>query len=262
VWSCFHGQDPETELSHGFGELERLDEALLRPGGSITCHAEHAAEVITYVREGSLAYADLQGHTQLMHAGEFQCRSLSRGAPHAGKSASSLGSTLVLQIWLRLAEDELAPHQEQRHFSAAQRRGLLCVVASPDGRNGSLRIHPLALLHSALLERGQHVAHELSPGRCAWLHLVEGEATLGDFVLETGDGAGVTADRAVSLTARKKTEILLMDLREPISHAADSAAIEEASSGRSGRGPALSGALRADQAIALELAVQRRGADL
>ena len=69
-------------------------------------------------------------------------------------------------------------------------------------------------MHSALLEPGQHVVHALAPGRSAWLHLLEGEASLGDVVLETGDGAGVSGDRAVSLTARKTTEIVLLDLRE------------------------------------------------
>jgi redox-sensitive bicupin YhaK (pirin superfamily) len=80
-----------------------------------------------------------------------------------------------------------------------------------------MRIHQDALLCSALLEPGHHVVHELSPGRMAWLHLVEGEVTLGDIVLTTGDGAGVTAERAVSLTAQSETEILLVDLGEELS---------------------------------------------
>jgi redox-sensitive bicupin YhaK (pirin superfamily) len=63
-----------------------------------------------------------------------------------------------------------------------------------------------------MLSPGKHVVHELGQDRRAWLHLVEGEVTLGDVVLSTGDGAGVTAERVVSLTARVETEILLVDL--------------------------------------------------
>ena len=63
-----------------------------------------------------------------------------------------------------------------------------------------------------MLDPGQHVVHELAQGRSAWLHLVQGEAALGDIVLTTGDGVGLTAERAVSLTAREETEILLLDL--------------------------------------------------
>ena len=68
-------------------------------------------------------------------------------------------------------------------------------------------------MYSAVLERGQHVVHELTSGRSAWLHLVQGEVTLGDLVLTTGDGAGISAERSVSLTARQESEFLLLDVR-------------------------------------------------
>jgi redox-sensitive bicupin YhaK (pirin superfamily) len=118
----------------------------------------------------------------------------------------------VFQIGLRPWQRGLESGYEQKRFSAAERRDGLCVVASPDGRKGSLRIHQDALVYSAMLDPGQHVVHELSPGRKAWLHVVQGEITLGDLVLTTGDGAGLTDERAVSLTAQAKTEILLLDV--------------------------------------------------
>jgi redox-sensitive bicupin YhaK (pirin superfamily) len=92
--------------------------------------------------------------------------------------------------------------------------GQLCVVASRDARRGSLRLDQDAAVYSAMLERGRHVVHELAPGRRAWLHIVQGDATFGDIVLTTGDGVGVTAERAVSITARLRTEILLLDLAD------------------------------------------------
>ena len=85
-------------------------------------------------------------------------------------------------------------------------------MASADGRRDSLRVHHDILAHSALLEPGQHVVHQLEPGRRAWLHVVLGEVTLGDLLLGTGDGAGFTAERAVSLRARVESEGLLLDL--------------------------------------------------
>jgi hypothetical protein len=139
-----------------------------------------------------------------------------RGIRHSETNASRTDSAHVFQIWLRPSEAGLPPSHEQKRFSAAERRGVLCVVASPDGRRGSLRIHQDALMCSALLDPGQHVVHELSYGRSAWLHVVRGEVTLGDTVLAAGDGAGVSAERAVSLTAREESEILLFDLGEEL----------------------------------------------
>jgi hypothetical protein len=118
----------------------------------------------------------------------------------------------VFQIGLRPSQAELKPANEQERVVAGERRDNLCVVASPDGGRGSLRIHLEAYVYSALLDTGQHAVHELIPGRSAWIHLVQGEARLGDVVPTTGDAAGVVAERAVSITAREASEILLFDL--------------------------------------------------
>jgi redox-sensitive bicupin YhaK (pirin superfamily) len=151
----------------------------------------------------------------VIHAGEFQRMSAVRGARHSETNASRSDWAHVFQIRLRRSEARLEPGRDQKRFSAAERRGGLCIVASPDGRRGSLRLHQDTRMYSALLEPGQHVVHELASERAAWLHLVQGELALGDLVLTSGDGAGVTTERAVSLTARENSEILMFDVAEP-----------------------------------------------
>jgi redox-sensitive bicupin YhaK (pirin superfamily) len=118
----------------------------------------------------------------------------------------------VFQIGLYPSQNGFEPGHEQKRFSVADRRGMLCVVASPDARSGSLRVHQDARMYSALLDPGQHLVHELSQGRSAWLHVVHGEVTQGEVVLSTGDGAGIVNERAVSITAQEQSEILLVDL--------------------------------------------------
>ena len=212
VWLTFDANDRKDPLADGFGVLESLDEDRLSPGADLPRHRQHDAEVVTYVRESALAYDDSSGRSGVIQAGEFQRTTAGRGSHHSETNASRTDWAHVFQIWLRPAQAGLDPVLEQKRFSAAERRGGLCVVASPDARRGSLRIHQDALLYSAMLGPGKHVAHELEKGRSAWLHVVDGEVTLGDVVLATGDGAGLTAERAVSLTAREETEILLVNL--------------------------------------------------
>lgn len=216
VWHTFYPQDRADAFADGFGILEILNEDRLPPGAGLPRHPHCDAEIVTYVREGALAHEDSMGRSGVIHAGEFQRMSAGRGIRHSETNASRTDWAHVFQIWLRPSETGLEPSHEQKRFCAAERRGLLCVVASPDGRSGSLRIHQDALMYSAILEPGQHVVHELTQGRSAWLHIVQGEVTLGDDVLTTGDGAGVTAERAISLTAREGTEILLLDLGEQL----------------------------------------------
>lgn len=214
VWHTFRADDRTDALAGGFGALETLDEDRLPPGAGVARHPHRDAEIVTYVREGALAHEDSMGRSGVLQAGEFQRMTAGRGIRHSETNASRTDWAHVFQIRLRPSEAGLEPGHEQKRFSAAQRRGGLCVVASPDARRGSLRIHQDALVYSAMLDPGQHVIHELPQGRSAWLHLVQGEVTLGDTVLTTGDGAGVTAEPAVSLTAREEAEILLVDVGE------------------------------------------------
>jgi redox-sensitive bicupin YhaK (pirin superfamily) len=134
------------------------------------------------------------------------------GIHYSEGNASPTDWARVFQIWLYPSESALQPGHEQKRFSVAQRRGTLCIVASPDARNGSLLVHQDALLYSSILERGQHLIHPIASGRGVWLHVVYGALTVGGTPLSTGDGVGVSDERAVSLTATAETEILLLDL--------------------------------------------------
>lgn len=212
VWLTFHAMDRGDPLADGFGTLEILNEDRLAPGAGGPLAPCHDAEIVTYVLEGTLAHEDSTGDSGVIHAGEFQRRTGGRGIQRSETNASRVDAVRVFHMWLRPLQADRGPSHEQKRFSAAERRGVLCVIASPDGRKGSLRVEQDARIYSAMLDPGQHVVHELSPGHRAWLHVVSGEATIGDLVVTTGDGVGVTAERAVSVTASEGTEILLLDL--------------------------------------------------
>jgi len=212
TWHTFQPRDGLGPVADSFGTLELLDEIRLSPGANAGRSTDRDAEVVTYVREGSLAYQNSLGRSGVIQAGEFQRRTPGPGIRHSEMNASRTDGVHFFQIWLRPSAPGFDPGKEQKRFSLAQRRHVLCVVASPDERRGSLLIHQNALICSAVLDPGQHLVHELSPRRNAWLHLVQGEIALGDAVLTTGDGVGISEERAISLTAREASEILLIDL--------------------------------------------------
>jgi len=214
VWRTFDPVERSGHIADHFGPLEALDESRLPPRTDVPRHIGGEGEIITYVREGTVTYDDSTGHSGVIHAGEFQRMLTTQGARHSESNASRVDWAHVFQIRMRRAKPEVEPGREQKRFSAAERRGGLRVVASPDARGGSLRLGQNTWIYSALLDAGQHVVHELAPSHAAWLHVVHGEVALADFVLVTGDGAGVVAERAVSLTAREGSEILLFDVAE------------------------------------------------
>jgi len=211
AWLTFSSCDRGDPLADGFGALRMLNEDRVPPGAGLVQPHPHC-EVVTYVREGTLVYEDSTGRSGTIQAGEFRHVTTGERDRHAQTNISETIWAHVFQVCVRPSKLGLEFSDEQKRFSAAERRGLLRLVASPDARRGSLRIGQDALVYSAILDPGQHLIHELLPGRSAWLHVVRGNAELGDIVLKTGDGVGVTAERAVSLTARAGTELLLLDL--------------------------------------------------
>jgi redox-sensitive bicupin YhaK (pirin superfamily) len=217
VWLTFSPQAQSDLPADGFGLLDEFSENRLPPSAVVVPRPLEEAEVVTYVLSGALAQEDSTGRSRVIQAGEFQRMTTGRRVHPTERNASQGEWAHIFRLCLHPSASELDGSLVQKLFSVAERRGTLCAIASPDGRKGSLRIHQDALICSAILDPGQHLVHELAPGRIAWLHVVRGEATIGDLVLVAGDGVGVglTAEPAVSFTAQEESEILLVDLGAP-----------------------------------------------
>ena len=211
-WLSFYYQKPPHSPTDAFGVLTAFNEIRLPPSGVSVPHPSEEAEIVTYAYKGALAQEDSTGNSGVLHAGEFQRMAIGSGIRHKETNLSLTDWAHVFRIYLHPSEVGLDCVHEEKRFPAAQRHNVLCVVASPDGRNGSLRILQDALICSSIIDPGHHLIHELLPGRSAWVHVIDGEATLHDIVLTQGDGAGVTMEPSVSVTAQENTEMLLVDL--------------------------------------------------
>jgi redox-sensitive bicupin YhaK (pirin superfamily) len=225
TWLTFFPQDRPGPLAVDFGFMTIFNEMRLPPNGGTAPYSHDEvenshdeAEIITYVHKGALAQEDSSGSSGVIHAGEFQYMTTGRGVRHKERNASQNDWAHIFRIALhpsialRPSEVGLDCAYEQKRFTAAQRRNLLCVVASRDGRRGSLRFRQDVLIYSSILDPGHHLFHELLLGRSAWLHVLYGEAMLNEIILTRGDGVGVTIEPSVSLIVQEKTEILLVDL--------------------------------------------------
>jgi redox-sensitive bicupin YhaK (pirin superfamily) len=208
LWNTFSPRRHSDPLHAGFGALEFLSEYRLPPGAAVPQVLDRDSEVITYVCEGQIALE----HS--MQAGEFQRMSTTRDLRRKEVNASHSEWAHVFQLWLRAEPAQLAG-VEQKRFAVAERRGRLCLIASKDAREGSLRLHRDAQVFSAILAPGQHVVHPIAEGHVAWLHIVSGEGALPEMELSAGDGVGFTGEHALSLTAREDLELLLVDLGDP-----------------------------------------------
>lgn len=215
IWFTFPADERRALPAAGFEKLTALNEIRFSPGGGPAPSLPGETEIITYVYRGVLAQEDSTGRSGVVHAGEFQRMTTGPGIRQKEKNASRTHCAHVFRISLCALEIGLGGTRKEKRFVAAERHNQLCVVASPDGRKGSLRILQDAFIYSCVLDPGHHVVHELLLGRCAWLHIIYGEATLPDLLLTPGDGAGVAHEPSVSITAQENTEMLLIDLGPP-----------------------------------------------
>jgi redox-sensitive bicupin YhaK (pirin superfamily) len=212
TWATFDMENSSDPLHAGFRTLESLNEEDLAPGAGFTFQPQKDTEILTYVFKGALIQEDPAGGTRVLEAGECGRSSARSGTSQRSFNGSLTDSAHVFQCCFTPDRSSLKTQSDKRRFPLADRRGILRLILSSDGRNASLRMRQDAKIYSSILDPGHHVIHELISGRGAWLHVVSGRVQLIDHILTAGDGASLVDEAAVSLTAQEPSEILLFDL--------------------------------------------------
>jgi quercetin 2,3-dioxygenase len=201
--------DPKHEE---FRTLRVMNDDRVAGGGGFPTHPHRDMEIVTYVLEGALAHKDSMGNGSVIKAGDVQYMSAGTGVAHSEFNNSDKESVHLYQIWMFPDRKGHKPAYDQKHFSADDKRGRLRLVASPDGRDDSIRIRQDNELFAAVLGPGETVKHELKPERFAYVQVAKGSLTLNGKALETGDGAAISAEKSLELTGVKDAEVLLFDL--------------------------------------------------
>ena len=201
-------QDPEHM---GFGPLRVINDDRIAPGKGFGTHGHRDMEIITYVLEGALAHKDSMGNGSTILPGDVQRMSAGTGVRHSEFSHET-APTHLLQIWIEPDVRGIPPEYGQKHFDAASKRGTLRLVASPDGLDGSLKIHQDANLYAALIDGTERAVHRMAPGRCAYVHVALGTVTVNGTPLEAGDAIKATNAAEIVLEQGRGAEVLLFDL--------------------------------------------------
>ncbi|MCA9719782.1 MAG: pirin family protein, partial [Myxococcales bacterium] len=172
-------------------------------------------EILTYVLDGEIAHKDSMGNGSTIHPGEVQRMTAGTGVTHSEFNHARDATTRFLQIWVVPERRGLTPGYEQRRFDD-ERRGRLRLVVSPDGRDGSLRVHQELAMYASLLAPGESVTHDVAAGKRVWIQVVRGRLRVGDEQLDAGDGAATPTPSdgadALTITAEDDSELLLFEL--------------------------------------------------
>jgi redox-sensitive bicupin YhaK (pirin superfamily) len=201
--------DPD---SMGFRALRVINEDTVQPGRGFGTHPHRDMEIVTYILEGALEHRDSMGSGSVIRPGDVQRMSAGTGVTHSEFNHSKTDLVHLLQIWILPERGGLTPEYEERMFPREEREGRLWLIASPDGRDGSLTIHQDVSLYASIVAANGALRHALAPGRYAWLQVARGDVTLNGTALQAGDGAAVAEESVVEIAATTPAEFLLFDL--------------------------------------------------
>jgi redox-sensitive bicupin YhaK (pirin superfamily) len=211
-WHSFSFADYYDPAEMGWGALRVINEDIVAPATGFPMHGHRDMEIVTYLLSGPLEHKDSMGNGSVFRAPEVQRMSAGKGVLHSEFNASPDEPVHLLQIWIEPNVRGVMPSYEQKTFPDDAKRGRWCVIASPDGRDGSLTIHQDALLLARKVDSGEAASHALAPGRRAYVHVVTGHLALNGVTLGPGDGAKIADETTLRFAASSKAEVLLFDL--------------------------------------------------
>ena len=196
----------------GFRDLRVINEDRVQPGMGFPNHPHRDMEIISYVVEGALQHKDSMGNGSVIRPGEVQRMSAGTGITHSEFNHSPNDPVHFLQIWIQPDRDGVVPDYEQKFFSDEEKRGEFRLIASHDGRDGSVTIHQDVNLFASLLEVGEEITHNITAGRHIWLQVVRGTVLANGHRLDVSDGAAGSNEERLVVSAQEKAEVLLFDL--------------------------------------------------
>jgi len=212
TYHTFSFADYQDPREMGFGPLRVINDDTVKPGQGFGTHGHRDMEIITYVLEGALEHKDSMGNGSIIRPGNVQRMSAGTGVRHSEFNPSRDEGVHFLQIWIEPNRTGVQPGYEEKQFGPAEKKGQLRLIASPDGREGSVTIHQDATVHASMLDARDAVTHHLAPGRHAYIHVARGALKINGTPLKGGDGVKIEKESAIELKDAREAEVLLFDL--------------------------------------------------
>ena len=209
-FSFGHYHDPKQQ---GFSDLLVINDDRVDPGQGFGTHPHRDMEIFSYVLEGALEHRDSMGTGSVIRPGDVQMMSAGTGVRHSEFNPSATEGVHFLQIWLVPGVRGATPRYQQQHFSEADKRGRLRLIISPEGDEGSLKVHQDARVYAGLFDGAESATLEIAPDRHVYVHLARGTLEVNGERFYAGDGARIRHPHTLSFAQGEQAEVLVFDLR-------------------------------------------------
>ncbi len=210
TFSFGHYHDPRQV---GFSDLLVINDDRVEPGMGFGTHPHRDMEIFSYVLEGALEHKDSMGTGSVIRPGDVQMMSAGSGITHSEFNPSRNEGVHFLQIWIVPDRLRVAPRYQQKNFSAADKRGHLRLIISPDAEGGALGVYQDARVYAGLFDGAERAEFAVPAGRYAYVHVARGALQVNGIAMEAGDGARIRDTGTLAFEGGADAEVLLFDLR-------------------------------------------------
>lgn len=195
-----------------FGPLVVINEDRVQPSQGFGVHGHRDMEIISYVLKGALEHKDSMGNGSVLHYGDVQRMSAGTGVHHSEFNHSSTELVHFFQIWVEPNVTDIVPSYQEENFPPESKRNQLRLIASSDGRDGSILVHQDVAIYASILDGGKVLEHQIQPGRKAYVLVLRGELTVCGVRLGTGDALKLIDENLITLSEAADVELLVFDV--------------------------------------------------
>ena len=195
-----------------FGPLRVINEDRIAAGQGFDTHPHRDMEIVTYPISGAIEHKDSMGNGTVITAGEVQRMTAGSGVQHSEFNHSKTDELHLLQIWLFPEEKDLQPGYEQKLYSRDEKLDQLRLIASRDGRDGSVTVHQHVDLYASILQTGSEVTHSVTDLKKVFVQVVSGSIAVNGENLSAGDGMKIESEKQLSIIGKSEAEFLLFDM--------------------------------------------------
>lgn len=195
-----------------FGPLRVINEDRIAPGQGFGTHPHKDMEIVTYPISGAIEHKDSMGNGTVITAGEVQRMTAGSGVQHSEFNHSQSDELHLLQIWLFPEENDLEPGYEQEMFSREDKLGQLRLIASRDGRDGSVTVHQQVDLYATILQPNTGIEHIIADSHKVFVQIISGVVTVNGQSASAGDGVQISNESKLMISGEAEAEFLVFDM--------------------------------------------------
>ncbi len=195
-----------------FGPLRVINEDRIAPGQGFGTHPHKDMEIVTYPISGAIEHKDSMGNGTVIMAGEVQRMTAGSGVQHSEYNHSKSEELHLLQIWMFPEQKDLEPGYEQTMFTREDKLDRLCLVASRDGRNGSVTVHQHVDLYASILQVNTKIEHAVDDAHKIFVQVISGEIVVNGQAVSAGDGLQITGEGKLGISSKSEAEFLVFDM--------------------------------------------------